>query len=412
MKGFFDIKTGEGDLQRQGGSECLRCGECGLKQNCKSPAMAASGQGEKDILVLAQSPGKEEDKQGTQLVGRSGELARGMLEEAGIDLERDCRRLNAVNCYPNGARVKSKHVQACRPMVMEEIRQNPPSLIIPMGGEAVESLIGHRYIGDRNGLGGPTRWRGWRIPDQELKCWICPVLHPSYLLRNQGRNGEESVSQVLTQHDLWHAVKCLKEPFPDHGLPREKVKILWKRREIYGLLKDIENDKTAAAFDFETTGLKPEREGHRILTCAICPCPDIAYAFPVQGVEKALAEWLQSDQPKAAANKKFEERWARRCLGTAVNNWYHDTMVDGHVLDNRSAITSVKFQTAVRFGIYDYDSHVDEYKHSAENDQGGNAFNRLHEMDPEELLIYNGIDAWAEKNLSLIQELEHVQKDD
>ena len=49
------------------------CDGCGLhEKGCITPRMECSGGGEQSILIIAEAPGAEEDKQGEQLVGQVG----------------------------------------------------------------------------------------------------------------------------------------------------------------------------------------------------------------------------------------------------------------------------------------------------------------------------------------------------
>ncbi len=399
-KGFFDTSETQAESSHGG---LPRCGECGLKKGIHCPQMPPHGEGKKKILVLAQSPGSEEDRRGTQLVGPAGKLARDLFARAGINLYEDCRRLNAVNCHPRDEEIKYKHVQSCRPTVWNELKENPPDIIIPMGKEAMQSIYAHRYLGDPWGFGGVFRWRGWTIPDQKLKAWVCPVLHPSYILRNGGKN---DVSWKIAVDDMFRISELLGVPVPDYSDDDSRIEILWNRREIRRLFRWISDSKYPVMFDYETTGLKPERKGHRILTCSVSACGTKAFSFPVKGSEDILADWLTSTVPKTAANMKFEDRWTKACLGVSPRNWSHDTTLMTHFLDNRTAVTSLKFQTAVNFGRYDYDSHVEKYKRPSKEEVavwGSNSFNSLHEMDPEELMLYGGLDSLYAKRLQLIQ---------
>jgi uracil-DNA glycosylase family 4 len=62
--------------------------------------MFATGKGEQGIFILAEAPGRTEDSLNVQLVGKAGKLLRGVLHDFNIDLDQDCRKMNAVNCRP------------------------------------------------------------------------------------------------------------------------------------------------------------------------------------------------------------------------------------------------------------------------------------------------------------------------
>ena len=88
------------------------------------------------------------------------------------------------------------------------------------------------------------------------------------------------------------------------------------------------------------------------------------------------------------------QTWSRVFFQTRVRNWYHDTMLAAHVLDNRSSITSIKFQAFVRYGLGNYDQQVAPYIESG--DKNANAFNRISQVSTDSLLKYCGYDSFLE----------------
>jgi hypothetical protein len=122
----------------------------------------------------------------------------------------------------------------------------------------------------------------------------------------------------------------------------------------------------------------------------------VTYAFRYgKELRDQWIAFLRSDLKKIASNFKFEETWSRVFFQTRVRNWYHDTMLAAHVLDNRSSITSIKFQAFVRYGLGNYDQQVAPYLESG--DKNANAFNRIHEIeDSPSLLKYCGYDSFLE----------------
>lgn len=75
------------------------CVKCGLDKTCITPRMKMTGEGKKEIFILAESPGADEDEYGKQLVGEAGQLLRKTLKKYGIELDKDCWKINCVNCF-------------------------------------------------------------------------------------------------------------------------------------------------------------------------------------------------------------------------------------------------------------------------------------------------------------------------
>lgn len=378
-----------------------RCGRCGLYKGCKSPKMPWTGQGKRKVLVVAEAPGREEDKQNTQLVGDSGQRLRKHLRKVGVDLDRDCWKTNSVVCCPQGETPTSVQIEACRPLVWKAVKELKPQVILLLGAVAVESVVGKVWGKDVGPIG---RWVGWQIPSHDWNCRICPTWHPSYLLR-----------QNDPELDLWFN-RRLEETFGiesrpwQNGPPKyeQMVEVVYSPEDAAGLVRRrMEELDGPVTIDYETDRLKPDCQDSRIVSCALYWPGTKAFAFPWFGeAVAATGELLRSKVPKIAANLKFEDRWTRFQFGHGVRNWHWDTMQAAHVLDNRSKITGVKFQAYVRLGQPTWDSAVSPYLKG----EGGNGLNRIDRVGLETLLRYNAMDALMEYRIALLQ-MEEMGED-
>lgn len=370
------------------------CAACGLKNRCHSPVMPVWGRGKRGVLVLGEAPGSEEDAQGRPFVGKSGQFLRERLSGLGVDLGRDCWVTNAVVCWPweRGERKDKqnrtptdKEIDYCRPNLNKALRDLNPRVIIPLGKQAVRALLAPVF-GPPGGVG---RWVGWRIPSQHHNAWVCPTWHPSYLLRSEG---DRVLDRLFCGH-LEAAFACEGRPWPD-GPPD------WKRQ-----VERIIDPEAAAdiiprfalrpfAWDLETDRLKPDHPDARIVCCALSDGRrTVAYPWHGKAIEQTL-ELLGDDVPKVGYNVKFEHRWLLARHGVHVRNWAWDGMLAAHTLDNRGDICSLDFQAFVRLGFGDWHTHVGPYLRSKQ--PGGNAPNRVRELDLDSLLTYCGQDALLE----------------
>ena len=365
-----------------------RCGRCGLHKGCRSPRMPVTGEGRRRVLVVAEAPGKEEDKQNTQLIGPAGQTLRKCLSKIDVDLDRDCWKTNAVICFP-GRNPTTEEVLACRSNLLKTVRELEPETIMLMGGAAVQSLIGWLW---REDAGKVSRWAGWRIPSQKLNAWICPTFHPSYVMRTERADrGEEQarVISILFRRHLERAFELRGRPWtrPPEFAKRVKIEMFGSEavRLICGWFCRSERP---VSFDFETNMLKPDSERAEIESCAMSN-GEHTLAFLLMGeTREAVIEFLRSPVPKVAHNAKFEDRWSRRVLGTPVRNWLWCSMQAAHVLDNRRGICGLKFQAFARLGQESYNERV------APSLKGGsNVPNRIRAVDVRDLLLYNGMDS-------------------
>lgn len=357
------------------------CENCKLYKTCTSPKMQPTGQGLKKILIIAEAPGKQEDEKGIQLVGQSGKLLRYYLRKYELSLEKDCWKTNAIICRPKKNKTPTTaQINYCRDNLLKTIERLKPEKIITLGGVALQSLIGKKMNDIAIG-----KFVGWQIPDQEYKCWIFPNYHPAYLLRNP----DDIVLHKNFEKYLKEAIDW-EEEFPDYSNAKEKITIIKNLDDF----KHIRFLKTIA-FDYETTGIKPHRESHEII-CMSMSDGEKNIVFPIfenENFKKIIKDFLKSDLvKKVAQNLRFEHLWSNKILGTNVENWYWDTMIATHILDNRSGITGLKFQTYVNFGVAGYDNDVKKYLESKE--KGANNSNKIKECDMDELLLYCGMDSY------------------
>jgi DNA polymerase len=357
--------------------------------------MAPSGRGKVPVLFVAEAPGENEDRLGTQLIGDAGQCLRKMLKGIGEDLE-DATKTNAIICRPPRNKIADVHIESCRPNLIATVQELKPKVIILLGMSAVKSLIGREW-GDS--LDVLTKWVGWTIPVHRYGAWVCPTFHPSYVLR---MNEDPTLVMQVKQH-LRAAYRMQTKELPDTELKtlEKKVEIIRSAREARLRLRDLSQKAGRLAFDYETTGLKPDSPVHRIVSCSFCLEGKDTFACMIDdSTRPLLSRVLQNpDLLKIASNMKFEERWTMAKLGHPVAGWWWDTMLAAHVLDNRQGITSIKFLSFINFGIGDYNSKV---KHLLRSETS-NGVNRIDEIPADDLLLYNGLDSLLEYKMAIRQ---------
>lgn len=394
MEGFFTLEQTQSRSRPNG--KLISCASCGLSTNCLSPKIPPFGKFKKWIMIIGEAPSDIDDRVGNPWQGKAGKLLEKTLLNLGIDLFEDCVSINSCNCRPTENRTPTNHeVDCCRYHVLKAIEEYLPQVIIPLGNSAIYSLIGHRW---KKELDGINKWRGWTIPDQDLKAWVCPTYHPSFVMRG----GIEDAPETIWIQDLERAISMIKIPFLKYKEP--KIEVI----EDLSILNDITSD--LISFDYETTGIKPQAEGHRIICASVADTPNHAYVFLMPRTKRNRKPFLDllSDPRigKMAHNMKFEDTWSNVRLKTEVNNWNWDSMLASHVLDNRTGITGLKFQTYVNFGVIDYDSEISSFLHS--NEKGGNEMNtvmKLIEIEEgrNKLLHYCALDSIFEYRLAMKQ---------
>jgi len=411
-KKFYWVRGGDGTAGfrtpgKPGDNAVAGCKKCGLNKKCISPKMDVHGEGGKGIFILAEAPGANEDRKGEQLIGKAGAVLRRELRHLKVNLDKDCWKLNAVNCRPtdregNNRKPTDIEISLCRGKVVESIRKHNPKVIVLAGSVAVKSFLGTRW---KKNLGGIAKWRGWAIPDRDFGSWVVPVFHPSYVLRS----GKNRVVSTVFRNDLKQIETCLRTPFPEWPDEDKAAQILWEKNQVEDYLTEVlKYNPKVLAFDYETTGLKPQAKGHKIACVAMCWQNNRTVSWEWRNTPMKLFRKVMGNPNigKVAANLKMEDHWtAVAAKRVKIHGWLWDTMNAAHVLDNRKGITSLKFDVYKRYGIADYDSSISGYLQSG-NEAGGNSFNRIFEAPREELLIYNAKDALFTYRLAVDQMTE------
>jgi uracil-DNA glycosylase family 4 len=367
-------------------------------KGCEHPKMPTTGEGRAGVFLLAEAPGEAEDRKGVQLVGRSGQLLRKELKALGIDLDRDCWKMNAVNCRPvdddgQNRTPTDSEIEQCRPKVFQEIHRLKPKVIVLLGGVAVKSFLAHRW---QKNLGGIQKWRGWAIPDRDVQAWVVPCFHPSFVLRSE----KQPVVGTIFRQDLGKIPEHVEKPFPTFDDGDGSIEILEGQAVVRYLEEVLRLKPMLLAFDYETTGLKPHARGHRIAVVSMCWQNNRAVAWRWSDTPIPLFRKVLEDERigKVASNLKMEDHWtAVRVPRTTVKGWVWDTMLAAHTLDNRKGITSLKFDVYKRYGVVDYASHLDPYlQSSTKGEEGSNGKNRIEEAPLGDLLVYGARDSLYE----------------
>lgn len=363
------------------------CGACGQAEKCKFPKLRTKAESATTVIVIDGIP---EDKP-TALRRLTGQ-AKTFLYRVGWNPD-TYSIIPATACY--GANAEAwKH---CQPLVVSEIRRLNPEKVVVIGYEALQSVIGHLW---REPAAENKRWYGQVIPSRELNAWVFPVDRKRYKANPQ-------VSDMWVSRWLKQAKAMTGRPYtdvPDYEKQYEIVRDTEKLREK--LLEAGEAE--LSAFDFETTGLKPEMRGHEIVSCSVAWLRDgtpfcVAFMVDSDEVLDILREYLLSDSRKIAANAKFELRWTARKLGVRVKNMFWDTVVAAHIEDPQKGAAGTKFQAFASLGVPFYAGDAERYFESDDQENGANGVNNIHMADSHSLLRYNAIDSLVELDLGILQ---------
>jgi len=168
------------DELRQAARECRGCE---LYRDATQTVFGA-GNPHARIVLVGETPGDQEDRQGVPFVGPAGRLLDKAMDEAGIDREATYVT-NAVKHFRFGYKGKRRihqtpdriHIEACRPWLIAELALIKPELVVVLGAVAARSLLGPSFR--------VTRERG-QVIERDGRKFVATV-HPSAVLRADDR---------------------------------------------------------------------------------------------------------------------------------------------------------------------------------------------------------------------------------
>ena len=162
--------------------------------------MVSRGNPSARFMLIGEAPGAMEDALGKPFVGRSGKLLDVLLNDVGINPDRDVFICNVVKCRPPKNRRPTKdELLLSLPWLDQQIQLVDPWVIALAGSTAVDAVLG---LKDKiSSLRG--NWQSWQGR------MMMPLFHPSFLLRNPSR--VEGTPLSLTLQDLLEVKKRLKE---------------------------------------------------------------------------------------------------------------------------------------------------------------------------------------------------------
>jgi DNA polymerase-1 len=384
------------------------CKKCGLDKKCKSSKMRVGGKGKLSTLIVSDYPGEQDDQIGRPFMGNANINFLNLLRGKGYDPLEDFWFTNAINCRKSNKddttlEPSDSEIKCCRPYVEGIIGELQPRNIIVLGDYAVKSFF--PFLGKAN----TEMLRGFTIPDQEKKTWIHTTISPRTI---EKQSFNKNLSAVYNR-DLDNIFRKLNAPFTVYEEPL--IEILTSVPNILSRLEHIIRTKPPCYIDYETTGLKPYYNGHKIVSMSIAYLEKgvkFTVSFPYcyrnfltndeRGkVRFCIKKILASGIPLSAHNIKFEDSWSRNIIKMRPKNWAFDTQIAAHILDNRRGITGLKQQVYLNFGIRPYNEHIQPLLMRQE----GSEFNRVDDIPLNDLLQYGGLDS------SYGIDLEHIQRE-
>ena len=159
------------------------CQRCSLYEDA-TQGVFGEGPADAVMVLVGETPGDYEDKQGHPFVGPAGRVLNRALSDSGID--RSAVYLtNAVKHFkwrPRGKRrihqrPNGSEIRACHPWLAGELSVVSPRVVVLLGAVAGESFYGSSFrVGGHRGRVSPLTSGGW-------SGLVVATIHPSAVLR-------------------------------------------------------------------------------------------------------------------------------------------------------------------------------------------------------------------------------------
>jgi uracil-DNA glycosylase len=181
------------------------CAACPLHADA-TQTVFGEGPAHAALMLIGETPGDQEDRQGRPFVGPAGKLLDRCLAEAGIE-RKQAYVTNVVKHFkfvPRGkrrihAKPNAMEIRACKPWLATEIAVVKPALILCLGATAAQALLGASFR--------VSKQRGVPVPSP-LAPIVMATVHPSALLRADDADREREIARFIA--DLKTAAKLLK----------------------------------------------------------------------------------------------------------------------------------------------------------------------------------------------------------
>lgn len=152
------------------------CTCCPLSRTRHRPVMGR-GDHQADLMLIAEAPGGQEDRQGVPFVGKSGEMLDRLLQDSGLGRE-EIYITNIIKCHPPGNRdPKEEEKTACFPYLKYETFLLKPRIIVCLGRVAAQRIISPDFR--ITGQHGTWTYR--------KNCALTATYHPSAILRDPSK---------------------------------------------------------------------------------------------------------------------------------------------------------------------------------------------------------------------------------
>lgn len=332
-----------------------------------------------DILLVGQSPHKEEVAAGKPFIGPSGKLI-----EHGLSLAKLKRSqvsiTNALLCFENVPLTTAQQKEAlacCRPNFLKTLNKTNPKLIVAIGAYALKQVTKLADIAKRRG-------KILHKMDKEVgkELTVFPIYHPAFILRGRTKgypniSYEEMNSKEKTFTLDWQEIGN----YVANNFETPKIDTTGYRAGTLADLAKINKAKIMSV-DFETSSLKIWEPDFRLISVSfsITPGESYVYVYPSSAMVAKIAKVLANNSTKYLANRPFDENVCKRIFGVEMGGRKIDVLTQAHLIDENNYSYGLESVAYIHAKMKDIKELAEDKRHNLES------------ADKDLIIRYNGVD--------------------
>ncbi|MCD4670283.1 MAG: uracil-DNA glycosylase [Actinomycetia bacterium] len=208
--------------------EIKRCNRCRLSET-RINALCGEGNLNAKIMLIAQAPGENENKEGKMFIGPSGKVLDELLKIANVG-RNEIYMTNLIKCMlPKYRKPKQDEIEICSKYLDEEIELINPKTLAPLGYYAT------KYTFEKYALRLPSKPEFPEVYGNiflSLDKKILPLQHPATVLCDPSLK-EEMIKnyrkiKVLFENCKWYPVCPMKRFYEKGKLNKKWVELYCK----------------------------------------------------------------------------------------------------------------------------------------------------------------------------------------
>jgi len=206
----------------------LKCKKCKLHKTRNIPVVG-EGPVDSKYMLIAQAPGRMENKKEKMFVGPSGKFLREIFENINLNLK-DIYKTNLLKCYiPKSKRPNLKIIESCFPYLRKEINIVDPDYIFVLGFYPTRRVFEYFNIkiGNRQEYKDKFGQLFWK-----KKKKLMPLPHPAAAIYNEDlKEGMKELYKkinVIIQECKWYRMCPMRKYYENGKLDRKWIELYCK----------------------------------------------------------------------------------------------------------------------------------------------------------------------------------------